>query len=364
MPDGQLTDGISVLIKHKWKIVLAVLIFLITAMFIYVIIPLLDGIIMGIVLAYIARPMKRYFDRYAPKASAYIATLAIVLPVLLIFGFGIIEIINDILWAVKNQDYVVGILLSLLDKLSLPDFARDRIKDMVLNFTSYLLPVLRQYLTISIVVDMGKAVAMLTLNTMLAVLICFYLLMDGERLIEKITDIIPQEVEYFSARFIKHLDGILSAIFIGTTYSAIAVGVLSLIVFWAFGFSNVLALSAIMLLAAIIPLVTGWLVVIVLAIFRYFEMGSESAIVFLIVAFVVVVLPPELLVRPYIINTKSDIHPMLIILAFLGGGMVGGVAGFFIAPILLGAIMAAYRAGADVRRRQILESGDCSKIQE
>jgi predicted PurR-regulated permease PerM len=248
--------------------------------------------------------------------------------------------------------------LSLLEKLSLPDFVRDRIRDMVLNFTSYLLPVLRQYLTISIVVDMGKAVAMLTLNTMLAVLICFYLLMDGERLIEKITDIIPQEVECFSVRFIKHLDGILSAIFIGNTYSAISVGVLSLIVFWAFGFSNVLALSAIMLLAAIIPLVTGWLVVIVLAIFRYFEMGSESAIVFLIVAFVVVILPPELLVRPYIINTKSDIHPMLIILAFLGGGMVGGIAGFFIAPILLGAIVAAYRAGAEVRRSQILESCD------
>lgn len=364
MPDDQFTDGISTLIKHKWKIVLMLLILIIAAAFIYVTLPLLDGIIMGIVLAYIARPMKRYFDRYVPKASPYIATLAIVLPVLLIFGFGIIEIINDILWAVKNQDYVLGILLSLLEKLNLPDFARDRIKDMVLNFTSYLLPVLKQYLTISIVVDMGKAVAMLALNTFLAVLICFYLLMDGERLIEKITDIIPQEVEDFSARFIIHFDGILSALFIGNTYSAIAVGILSVIVFWAFGFSNVLALSAIMLLAAIIPLLTGWLVIIILAIFRYFEMGSESAIVFLIVAFVVVVLPPELLVRPYIISTKSEIHPMLIILAFLGGGMVGGVAGFFIAPILLGAIMAAYRAGADVRRRQILESGECFKIQE
>lgn len=364
MPDDQFADGISTLIKHKWKIVLTLLILIIAAAFIYVTLPLLDGIIMGIVLAYIARPMKRYLDRYVPKASAYIATLAIVLPVLLIFGFGIIEIINDILWAVKNQDFVAGILLSLLEKLSLPDFARDRVKDMVLNFTSYMLPVLRQYLTISIVVDMGKAIAMLALNTMLAVLICFYLLMDGERLIEKITDIIPQEVEGFSARFIIHFDGILSAIFIGNTYSAIAVGVLSLIVFWAFGLSNVLALSAIMLLAAIIPLLTGWLVVLVLAIFRYFEMGSESAIFFLIVSFLVVILPPELLVRPYIINTKSDIHPMLIILAFLGGGMVGGVAGFFIAPILLGAIMAAYRAGADIRRMQILESDNRLKIQE
>ncbi len=354
MADSQLTDGISVLIKHKWKIVLAVLIFLIIAMFLYVILPLLDGIIMGIVLAYIARPMKRFIDRYAPKASPYIATLAIVLPVLLIIGLGIIEIFNDIVWAVKNQDYVLGILLSLLEKLNLPDFVRDRVRDMVLNFTSYLLPVLRQYLTISIMVDMGKSIIMLLLNTFLAVLICFYLLMDGERLIEKITDIIPEEVEGFSARFIVHFDGILSAIFIGNTYSAIAVGVLSLIVFWAFGLSNVLALSAIMLLAAIIPLLTGWLVVLVLGVFRYFEMGSESAIIFLVVCFIVVILPPELLIRPYIINTKSEIHPMLIILAFLGGGMVGGIAGFFVAPILLGAIVAAYRAGAEVRKNEIL----------
>jgi len=363
MSDVKIDDGISILIKHKWKIVLALLIFIIAASFLYVTLPLLDGIIMGIVLAYIARPLKRYLDRFVPKASPYIATLAIVLPIFLIFGFGFIEIMNDILWAVKNQDYVVGILLNLLEKMSLPDFARDRVKDMVLNFTSYLLPVLRQYLTISIVVDIGKTVAMLTLNIFLAVLICFYLLVDGERLIEKITDIIPQEVEGFSARFIVHFDNILSAIFIGNAYSSIAVGILSLIVFWAFGLSNVLALSAIMLLAAIIPLLTGWMVVIVLAIFRYFEMGSQSAIIFLIVTFLVIILPPEILVRPYLINTKSDIHEMLIILAFLGGAMVGGIAGFFIAPILLGAIMAAYRAGADVRRKQIFESSDRLKIQ-
>ncbi len=364
MPDAKIDDGISVLIKHKWKIMVALLILIIAAMFTYVILPLLDGIIMGIVLAYIARPMKRFIERYSKGASPYIATLAIVLPIFLIIGFGIIEIFNDVIWAINNQDYVIGICLNLLDKLNAPEFVRERIKDILLNFTTYLFPALKEYLTISIVVDMGKTVAMLILNTFLAVLICFYLLMDGERLIEKITDIIPEEVESFSVRFINHFDSILSAIFIGNTYSAIAVGVLSVIVFWAFGLSNVLALSTIMLLAAIIPLLTGWMVIIVLALFRYFEMGSQSAIVFFVVCLVVIILPPEFLVRPYIINTKSDIHPMLIILAFLGGGMVGGVAGFFIAPILLGAIMAAYRAGADVRRIQILESGDRSKIQE
>lgn len=358
MEDTQLTDGISVLIKHKWKIVITMLILIIAAAFIYVTLPLLDGIIMGVVLAYIARPIRRYFDRFSPKLSPYIATLAIVLPVILIFVFGIIEIINDIFWAVKNQDYVMGILLSLLEKLSIPDSVRAMIKDMVLNFASYLMPVLKQYLTISIMVNMGTSIAMFILNTFLAVLICFYLLMDGERLLEKITDIIPREVEGFSARFIKHFDIILSAMFIGNTYSALAVGVLSVIVFWAFGLSNVLALSAIMLIAAIVPLLTGWLVVLVLTIFRYFDKGQESALIFMVVCFLVIILPPEILVRPFIINTKSDIHPMLIILAFLGGGMVGGIAGFFVAPILLGAIVAAYRAEAEIRKIEILKQDE------
>ena len=168
-------------------------------------------------------------------------------------------------------------------------------------------------------------------------------------------DTIPLEVEEFSRRFIRHLDGILAAIFIGNTYGAITIGVLSLIVFWAFGFTHVLALSALMLIAAIVPMFTGWMVVIAMAIYRYFEKGSESALIFFAVALFVIILPPELLIRPYIINTKSNIHPMLIIIAFLGGGLVGGIAGFFIAPILLGAIVAAYRAGGDLQRNEIMK---------
>ena len=53
--------------------------------------------------------------------------------------------------------------------------------------------------------------------------------------------------------------------------------------------------------------------------------------------------PPELILRPYLTGMKSKIHPMLLMLAFLGGAFVGGIAGFFAAPILLGALVAAYR---------------------
>jgi predicted PurR-regulated permease PerM len=51
----------------------------------------------------------------------------------------------------------------------------------------------------------------------------------------------------------------------------------------------------------------------------------------------------ELVVRPYIVYARSSIHPMLVLLAFLGGGLVGGVFGFFLAPAMLGTISGIYQ---------------------
>jgi predicted PurR-regulated permease PerM len=77
------------------------------------------------------------------------------------------------------------------------------------------------------------------------------------------------------------------------------------------------------------------------------DQGLESAAVFFVVASIVIYAPPELVLRPYLASIKSQIHPFLILLAFLGGAFVGGLAGFFLAPIVLGAIIAAYRVHTD-----------------
>ena len=352
MPNTQASDGVSTLIKHKWTIAVAFIIFLTAITFVYIILPLLDGIIMGIVLAYVARPLKRFFDRHILRLSPYIATGAIVIPIFLIIGLGIIEIFNYLLWAIKNQGYVAGVLMNLVGRLDLPEFARAKTIDIISNFASYLFPIIQQ-LPVERIVNTGYTLVLFVINIMIAVVLCFYLLVDGSRLVDRAIDITPAEVKDFSQKFIKHFDGILSALFIGNFYSAIATGLLSLIVFSLFGFTDVLALSALMLIASIVPFLAGWMVVIPLVIYRYIEQGSESATIFFIVSLLVVIIPPELLIRPYIINYQSNIHPMLIILAFIGGGLVGGIAGFFIAPILLGAIVAAYRANAELRAEAI-----------
>ncbi|HEY9247416.1 MAG TPA: AI-2E family transporter, partial [Candidatus Methanoperedens sp.] len=214
-------DGFSVLIKSKWKIILGVIILLIVAGFMVILLPLVDGVIMGIVLAYVARPMKNFIDRYHSKLSPFLATCAIVVPIFLIIGLGVIEICNYILWIFKNQGYVEGSLLALLEGLNLPDFVRERTVDIISNFSSYLLPFMRQLPLIEIGRTFFSGFIMFIINILLAVILCFYLLADGGRLVDRAMDIIPADVEEFSRKFIKHFDVILSALFIGNTYSAI-----------------------------------------------------------------------------------------------------------------------------------------------
>ncbi|MBN2111377.1 MAG: AI-2E family transporter, partial [Methanosarcinaceae archaeon] len=159
--------------------------------------------------------------------------------------------------------------------------------------------------------------------------------------------IVPEKCKVPVNRYFYHLDIILQGVFIGNASAALVVSVLSLVVFYAFGFSNILALSALIFIASVIPMFAGYMVLLALTVCRYVDQGLESAVVFFVVASIVIYVPPELFLRPYLASLKSRIHPLLILLAFLGGAFVGGIAGFFAAPILLGALIAAYRVYID-----------------
>ncbi len=60
-------------------------------------------------------------------------------------------------------------------------------------------------------------------------------------------------------------------------------------------------------------------------------------------ALVFVYVPPDFILRPYLINRASNVHPLLIILSFVGGGLAGGISGFFAAPLVVGLLVAVYR---------------------
>lgn len=331
-------DGLMLLIEHKWKIIAAIAVALFFFAIIFILRPLADGIVLGLVFAYISRPIYLKLNQNK-RIGALVATACIVIPIVFILGTGILEIIQQITWVVQNQNQVIESLFSFIQNIDIPDYLYDEIRQRIQEITQSIIPLLRDIGIVSYATDL----AIFVLNLLISIIVCYFLLSDGHMLYQKVLDITPGEYQKIFQNYITELDKILGGIFIGNAYAALFVGVVSAIIFYIFGFSHILALSALIFIAAVVPLFAGYMVLVPLALLRYFNQGIGPALTFFLVASIVIYLPPELFMRPYLASLKSKVHPLLIMLAFIGGAFVGGIAGFFAAPILLGALIAAYR---------------------
>lgn len=339
-------DGLTVLIENRWMIVAAVVLLLILGTFGYIVLPLMDGIILGLVFAYIARPIRKGLMKrgVGNKLSALVATTAIIIPLMGILGLGMIEIINQLIMMAKNQQELVNSIITFINELDIPEPIYVQIRDAVFNLSSTILPMLGQ-----IPFSMGMKIAMFILNVIISVFVCFFLLMDGARFVDALMNMVTADKLPIVSSFKEHLDYILAGIFLGNIYAAMITSILSVGVFYYFKVPHIPAMSALILIAGLIPIFAGWMVLLPIAIFRYFEFGAPDAAVFILVSALILYAPTELLFKPYIVGRASHIHPLLVMLAFIGGGLVGGIGGFFMAPIFLGTLIAAYRAYMDVR---------------
>lgn len=334
----QTPDGVSQIIANRWKIGAALGIAVLLCLSFLVLLPLADGIVLGLVFAYIARPIQLLFKERR-KLGALVASLCIFIPLVFIIGIGILEIMNQVTWIINNKTAVTSASVDFIHALNIPQELVAILNDAVRNLSASLLPAIG---SIGII-GYAQSISRFVINFMISIFLCFYILADGDRLYSAFLGVMPNDYKGIVNRYACHLNLILRGIFLGNAYSAIIVSVTSVVVFFAFGFPHVLALATLIFIASVLPLFAGYMVLIPLALMRYIQHGFESAVFFFVVASVVIYGPPELILRPYLTSMQSKIHPMLLILAFLGGAFVGGIAGLFAAPILLGALVAAYR---------------------
>ena len=331
-------DGVEQIIANRWKIGAALAIAMLLCLSFLVLLPLADGIILGLVFAYIARPIQLKFKERR-KLGALVASLCIFIPLVFIIGIGILEILNQVTWIINNKTAVTGAVVDFIHALQIPPELVAIFNDAVRNLFASLLPAIGSIGLIGY----AQSLSLFVINFMISIFFCFYILADGDRLYSAFLGVIPTDYKGVVNRYACHLDLILRGIFLGSAYSAIIVSVTSVVVFYAFGLPHVLALATLIFIASVLPLFAGYMVLIPLALMRYLQYGFESAVFFFVVASIVIYGPPELILRPYLTGMQSKIHPMLLILAFIGGAFVGGIAGLFAAPILLGALVAAYR---------------------
>ncbi len=310
----------------------------------YLVFPLLDGMILGVVFAYIGLPVRNLFGKRRLIGSI-VATICIAIPISMIVGIGAIEVVNQFIWLTEHQSEILKAASFLIVDLHIPKVVMDELNLSIKNVVSIAASIAGSIP----IFGLGKAFSLGVLNFILSLPVCYFLLADGHNLGGVLMSILPSEKAELNEKYLIRIDRVLSGIFLGSVYTAIAGGLVSVVIFFIFGVPRPYALASMVFLAGLIPFMT-WLVFIPASIYRYFVLGPFDALVFFMVGSVLVHIA-ELVIRPYFVYTKSSLHPLLVMISFMGGGLVAGIAGFFLAPALVGTLVAIYQVNQEERSK-------------
>ncbi|MGD8241883.1 MAG: AI-2E family transporter [Desulfobacterales bacterium] len=174
-------------------------------------------------------------------------------------------------------------------------------------------------------------------NFFFMLLVCFYLFLDGQRLLAFIFDVSPLP-KVQEERLISKFQDMAGAILIGNGVSAITQGLLGGGVFALAGLQSPMLWGVIMGLLAFLPIV-GIGVVFLPATVILFLMGRYGAAVFFIVFYIVITLLIEYLFKPRIVGKRVQMHTMLVFLSIIGGLKLFGILGIIYGPLVVTAFL-------------------------
>ncbi len=179
-------------------------------------------------------------------------------------------------------------------------------------------------------------------NFSFMLLVCFYLFLDGQRLLGFIFDISPLPVDQ-EERLVSKFKDMAGAILIGNGVSAIIQGILGGAAFALAGLQSPILWGVIMGLLAFLPIV-GIGVVFLPATIILFMTGRFGTGLFFIVFYVVITFLIEYLFKPRIVGRRVQMHIMLVFLSIIGGLRLFGILGIIYGPL----VMTAFLTLADI----------------
>jgi predicted PurR-regulated permease PerM len=168
-------------------------------------------------------------------------------------------------------------------------------------------------------------------------LITYYLLVDGKRLISFIFDLSPLPREQ-DDKLLQRFKDIASAILIGNGLGGLIQGLLGGIVFSVFGFTSPFLWGVIMALLAFLPIV-GIGVVFIPAGIYLFIVGRLGAGIFFVVFYVILSGCIEYIFKPKLVGKRVKMHTLLVVLSIMGGLRLFGILGIIYGPLVVTAFL-------------------------
>ncbi len=200
--------------------------------------------------------------------------------------------------------------------------------------------------TVRSVTTILSNVANFLLGCFLVFFSLYYFLRDGDKIKELAGAIFPLSRAH-GIKLIDELEKAISGVVKGSFLIALTQGVVATVGFLIFGVPHPFIWGAVTVLAALVP-TFGTSLSIVPAVLYLLLTGHTGAAVGLVIWGAVAVGLIDNFISPRVIGSKANLHPLVVLLAVLGGIQLFGVLGFLLGPIMMAVfitLLNIYRTG-------------------
>jgi predicted PurR-regulated permease PerM len=310
--------------------------------------PLWVAILLGVVMAVSAqRPyealLRRLGSRHDTLAAA-IVTLASGILFTIVGGLVLFTFTNELMKVVGHIDTSGrhGSLAGLIGERGARGLAELGFDTQRINVwaRSELEAAASALATVAAVVVRTTSYGMLAL--VIALTTMYYMLFQGKELTRRIERISPLEPRHTRA-LISEARVVGRDAFLGTLATAFIQGALGGIGYAILGVPQPVTWAVATALASFLPVVGTLIVWVPLSAWLLMDGHPVRAILLVLYGILIVTSLADYVIRPRIVGARGDNHPLLTLIALLGGIEVFGLAGLIIAPIVMSVAVSAFR---------------------
>ncbi len=318
----------------SFLVVLAIVLILVLA----ILKPFVNILALGLILAILFRPVYRWFlARVKYPSLSSLLTIVVILVIILgpLWLFGQL-VFNELIGLYDHYRHG-EIVISRSEIIS---NVPEQLRDVVENFSRDINAMVGRISSSALdsVTSILSNVANFVVSFFILFFIVFFLLKDGDRIKAVLMDLSPmaddQENKLFK-RIVSAVNGVVK----GSFLVALSQGIVATIGFFIFDIPQPLLWGMFTVFAALVPTVGTSISLVPAVIYLAVTGHMPQAIGLAIWGFAAVGMIDNFL-GPKLIGNSVRLHPVLVLLAVLGGVQFFGILGFLIGPILMAIFVA------------------------
>lgn len=344
-----------------------VLIIIVTAAFIWLMLPFYGAVLWAVILALLFNPLQRRLaaslggrDNIAAGLSLLACVCIVVIPGSIILA-ALAQEATDLYYRTSTREFDLAKVLGQV-RSAMPPFVVETLSALNLGsfeeiqarLTSLIGQAAQVIATRAVSIGQGTAQFFISLGVMLYVL--FFLFRDGATLATTIRNASPLS-EHHTDYILGKFSDVIRATVKGNVIIAVIQGGIGGVAFWLLGIEAALLWGALMTMLSLLPAIGAFLVWGPAAAYLFLS-GQYLRGAILVAVGVFIISLIDNLLRPPLVGKRTRLPDYVILVATLGGIALFGVNGFVIGPLIAALFVAVWSLFTRDRTKSGRSRGD------